>query len=578
MTGPPPPPPPPASNHPFWGQWGAGPQHNGAVNVAAQGLNHQLADIVYDPFVAAEQRESFGDLLAHYQATLTDGNDFYMESKSGTYPACATAGDWQKGSKCGPNAWEQLTWNVSRYTWESGTATLIWTFASDWKPEPNATNGLGGWEPVFHPVEANGFLYVPGAGGTIYRVDKDTGKAAKQIDPFGGQGIDKAHTYVSGPLTADANGNIYYNVMMLSDPATTDPWHGNDVAGAWLVKVTSGDGASTATYASLVPGAPPGGAANCEGTFFNQIPTPPFPWPPGPGAVPPPRACGSQRPGVNVAPAVAGDGTIYTASRAHYDEAVAYLVAVNPDLTPKWQLSLENVLTDGCGVLLPGDGTSLGACAVGTTVGVDPTTNAFGSGRLADEASSTPTVLPDGAVLFGALDHYNFARGHLFKVDAKGNLVGTFTFGWDSTPAVWAHGGSYSIVIKDNYYDASAYCNDPNSPVCGARTPGPYYITQLDANLRVEWQFQSSATDMNHPNGYEWCVNAPAVDANGVVYANSEDGNVYAIPQGNTGAFATPLQKMFLRQAIGAAYTPLSVGADGKLYVQNDGHLLVVGN
>jgi hypothetical protein len=33
----------------------------------------------------------------------------------------------------------------------------------------------------------------------------------------------------------------------------------------------------------------------------------------------------------------------------------------------------------------------------------------------------------------------------------------------------------------------------------------------------------------DHPNGFEWCVNAPVVDANGRVYTNSEDGNVYAI-------------------------------------------------
>ena len=73
-------------------------------------------------------------------------------------------------------------------------------------------------------------------------------------------------------------------------------------------------------------------------------------------------------------------------------------------------------------------------------------------------------------------------------------------------------------------------------------------------------------------------MNAPAIDSNGVVYANSEDGNVYAIPQGHSGVFTTPLQNMFLKQAIGAAYTPLSIGADGKLYLHNDGHLFVVGN
>ncbi len=112
------PPPPQASNSPFWAQWGSTAQHSGAVNVAAQGLNKKLADIVYDPFVVQEQAEFGGDLVAHYQATLTDGNDFYMESKSGTYPSCNPAGDWQNGTACGPNAWDQLTWNVTRYTWE----------------------------------------------------------------------------------------------------------------------------------------------------------------------------------------------------------------------------------------------------------------------------------------------------------------------------------------------------------------------------------------------------------------------------------------------------------------------------
>jgi outer membrane protein assembly factor BamB len=85
-------------------------------------------------------------------------------------------------------------------------------------------------------------------------------------------------------------------------------------------------------------------------------------------------------------------------------------------------------------------------------------------------------------------------------------------------------------------------------------------------------------TDANHLNGYEWCVNAPAIDSNGVVYVNSEDGNLYAIPQGNTGVFSTPKQQLFLKQALGAAYTPLSIGPDGRLYVQNDGHLFIVGN
>ena len=70
----------------------------------------------------------------------------------------------------------------------------------------------------------------------------------------------------------------------------------------------------------------------------------------------------------------------------------------------------------------------------------------------------------------------------------------------------------------------------------------------------------------------------PAIDMNGNVYVNSEDGNIYELPQGNHGVFTKPSGKMFLNLALGAAYTPLSIGEDGKLYTQNNGHLFVVGN
>jgi outer membrane protein assembly factor BamB len=67
-------------------------------------------------------------------------------------------------------------------------------------------------------------------------------------------------------------------------------------------------------------------------------------------------------------------------------------------------------------------------------------------------------------------------------------------------------------------------------------------------------------------------VNSPAIDVNGVVYANSEDGNLFAIGQGGTA-----LQEIFQQLALGAAYTPASIGGDGKIYSQNDGHLFVAG-
>src|SRR3954470_7832109 len=137
----------PASNAPFWTQWGANPQHSGAVAVAGQGAVHQLADIVYDQFVAAEQRESGEDLLAHYQSPILDGQDVYFTVKTGTYTACSTPGNWRNGEACGPNAWQTMIWNEARDTWVNGALARQWTFASDWKPPTNGAS-LFGWEQI----------------------------------------------------------------------------------------------------------------------------------------------------------------------------------------------------------------------------------------------------------------------------------------------------------------------------------------------------------------------------------------------------------------------------------------------
>jgi hypothetical protein len=57
-----------------------------------------------------------------------------------------------------------------------------------------------------------------------------------------------------------------------------------------------------------------------------------------------------------------------------------------------------------------------------------------------------------------------------------------------------------------------------------------------------------------------------------VVYANSEDGNLYAINQGGTVK-----ANIFLNLALGAAYTPLAIGPDGTIYTENKGTLFVIG-
>lgn len=558
-----------------WPQWGKDPQHAGFISVVGQPINRQLADLIYDPFVAQEQAEEEGDLLAHYQVPILHGNDVFMAFKTGRYISCNPPGSGippAGETACGPFAWESQIFNERRYHWQGGALVQKWNFQSDWKPM--SADLVGEWEPVFHAVLAGDFVYVPNAGGTISKVDKGDGTEISRINPFGS--IVDPNTFVAGPLTADAAGNIYYNVLQLNP---LNPFA--DPPGSWLVKVATDDTASKVAYTTLVAGAP----TTCLRTFTSAQ----LPWPPSPSAVPTSSSCGPQRPGVNVAPAIAPDGTIYTVSRTHRNSFYSYMVAVNADLTPKWATSMRDLLNDGCGFLVPigTTPTTPNACRMGQPAnGVDPATNRPGAARVIDPSSSSPTVLPDGSVAYGAYTRYNVARGHLMKFSSSGAFLAAYDFGWDSTAATFSHDGTYSIVIKDNHYDVGRYCNPfQNAQFCQPLPQGPYFITQLKANLGAEWKFKNTNTQSctrnpdgtltcvsNHPNGFEWCINAPAIDANGVVYANSEDGNLYTINQGGTER-----QRKFLNLAIGAAYTPLSISGGGLTYTENDGHMFVVG-
>jgi hypothetical protein len=551
-----------------WPQWGQNQRHTGTSTAVGQTAAHILDSVVYDPFVPQEQADplSGNDLLVHYQAPLIDGNDVYMEFKSGQFTDVTH--------------WEDQTWNEKKLRWTGGHLATQWSFASDWKPVPYSKYATGpAWEPVFHGALTGSFVYVPGAGGTIFKLNKSNGAQVAHINPFGT--IDR-DTFTTGPLTADVQGNIYYNAMKL---VHGEAWHA-DVVNSWLVKVAPSGTVQTATYASLTPGAPAGND-KCPGIFnVNQLP-----WPPSPTAVAPTVQCGSQRPGLNQAIAVAADGTIYVASQGHLTTRTSYLLAVNPNLTPKWQASMRDRLHDGCDVLLPPSGTP-GGCRAGANVGVDPAENRPGAGRVIDDSTASVIIAPDGSLFYGAYSRYNWFQGHLLKFSSTGQFLAAYPFGWDTTPSIYPHDGTYSIIFKDNHYsDGGSYCDDPvlcpeDRTASNPASPEEYFITRLNSNLGVEWKWQNTNTNSctrgaggqvtcvsDHPNGFEWCVNAAVVDSTGTTYANSEDGGVYVIrPDG------TLRESLFLNLAIGAAYTPLSMSSDGKIFTQNDGVLFVVGN
>jgi uncharacterized protein (TIGR03437 family) len=552
-----------------WPQWAQNAQHSSNPGVAGQSLNEILANIVYDPLVPQEQTANYNELVAHYQVPLVDGDDVYMEYKSGSYS---------------PYTFSTETWGENKFTWQNGQLVLDWGYASDWEA-PGSSYDL--WEPVFHAALGNGVVYLPGASGSVIELNKSNGAFIQRFAPFGTD----PNTYESGPITLDASGNPYYNAIQV---VTTNGFYGNDVTNSWLVEITAGGAISTVTYQMLTASQAPSATSQCITSFDTS--TAPLPWPPSTTAVPNTSVCGSQRAGLNVSPAIAPDGTIYTVSRAHFNDRYSFLLALNPDLSLKWIASLRNRFHDGCGVSvgdggwLPPNGTP-GGCSAGALQGVDPLTNQPGDGSVLDDASATPVVAPDGTILFGTWNRYNYAQGPLVHFDASGNYLGAFGFGWDTTPAIYAHDGTWSAVTKNNHYGGlGSYCDDATACPSDRTTNNPaspeqYFVTQLDANLNIEWSFQNTNTESctrnadgsltcvsDHPNGFEWCVNSPAIDANGVVYANSEDGNLFAIAQGGSA-----IDEIFQQLALGAAYTPASIGGDGKIYSQNDGHLFVVG-
>jgi hypothetical protein len=518
-----------------WGQFARSAQHDAAVSITAKSPDVIVGEIVIDPNVDQEIAAGNGDLFVHYPVPLIDGDDLFLLEKGPTFTT--------RGHP------ETQSWNVKNVRRSGTSLTTRWKVETDWKPVPSGGGEFANWEQMYQPAMTGAFIYAPAAGGSMLKLNRTTGEMIARFNPFGSS-VDTT-IFTAGPPAIDGVGSVFYNAFKLdaSAPYTTD------VADSWLVRISADGVVTKASYNTLVPNAPKA-TDQCETTIS-----------PATGVLQT-VTCGSQRPGVNVVPAIAADGTIYTVSRAHFTSRWGYLVAVNPNLTPKWSTSLRNRFADGCGVLLARTNTTTG-CKTASPTGVDPADNQLGSGRVNDNSTSSPGVAPDGNILYGAYSSYNFAQGHLMSFKSDGTFAAGYAWGWDFTPAIWKHDNTYSLIMKENHYAGDEY-----------------YIVQLSPSFNVEWKYKSTETKScqrlpngtlqcvdDHPGGFEWCVNAVVVDGNGTAYANSEDGFLYAISQG--GKLRS---RVFLQLALGAAYTPLSIGRDGSIYTQNAGKLYIVGD
>ncbi|HEX6704740.1 MAG TPA: hypothetical protein VF169_08280 [Albitalea sp.] len=267
------------------------------------------------------------------------------------------------------------------------------------------------------------------------------------------------------------------------------------------------------------------------------------------------------KPQVNSAPALSAD------------EQTLYVVVNNRVTAP----------TRASGRLLALNSSTL--ATVGNRPLLDPASGA--PAWVSDNATSSPTVGPDGDVYIGVLEAtgtlHNF-RGWLLHFNAALTTVKTpAAFGWDITASVvpramvpqYTGPSSYLLAIKyNNYGGAGGDGRNRMAVVDPGQSQADAYGTSVMV-MREILTILGPTADPAFPGGVkEWCVNTVAVDPLGSsLLVNSEDGKLYRwhLP---SNLFT---EQVVLTGGLAEAYTPTAIGADGRVYAVNNATLFSVG-
>jgi hypothetical protein len=287
-----------------------------------------------------------------------------------------------------------------------------------------------------------------------------------------------------------------------------------------------------------------------------------------------------------------GSGSWVGAAAAAGDGAMAQ-VAMNcaPALSPDGATLYVAVNTPPAGARQRGRLLALDSATLATRASVALTDPATGTAAwVNDNATSSPTVGPDGDVYFGVLEANAPAhqfRGWLLHFDAALGMRKTpGSFGWDTTAAVvpatavtaYVGPSSYLLATKYNsYYGAGGTGQhriallDPNATQPDAIVPGVAVMREVLTQL-------GPTPDPNVPEIYgavkEWCINTMAVDATShSIFVNNEDGLLYRWDLASNRL----VDPIVLSSGLAAAYTPTAIGADGAVFAINNAVLFSVG-
>ena len=408
------------------------------------------------------------------------------------------------------------TYQVEVHSGADGS--LLYTLPTAYTPPPHS------WIPVFGVTLSGTRLYYPGPGGTVYYRDQpDSGSGASgQIAFFGNaayaanQPVFDGAVMISTPITADANGNIYFGFYV--GGATPENLKsglariGADGTGSWVSAPAAAQGDATIV----------GVAMNCT-------------------------------------PAVSFDGTrLYFAVS---DGFAGYLVSVDSTtLAPIARVRLKDPETHN-------DAEVTDVSSAAPTIGPDndvyygvlesgPNLNNDDRGWLLHFDSTLTVSKTPGA--FGWDDTASVVPA---------NLVPSYT--GTSTYLLFTKYNNYMGIGPGGNGHNKIAVLDPNAsmtdPITGA-TVMQEVLTILGPTLSPSGNANSSVR--------EWCINSGVIDPfTGAALANSEDGSIYRWDFAS-GSFT---QSVKLTAGVLEAYTPTLIGADGTVYAINDAILFAVG-
>lgn len=492
---PPPVPQPPPFSGPAWPGFAGDAQHTAVSGTAT----FDLGRIAWTaPVDEAPQYTGNGSLLAHYGSpVVTSANNIVIPVKTGA------TGGFRVEARAG------------------AAGTVLWSQATDYVLPPH------GWVPSYNVVLSQNALYVPAAGGRLLRRgEPDVATGNFEPITFYGNATYVANAaafnssvYVSTPLTADAQGNVFFGFT--------------------------------------VTGANPAGLT---GGIARVSPTGQHTWVSASAAA---NDVAITKPALNSAPALSPDGSIlYVAVNTPFVSNSApqrgYLLALDSTtLAVRARIALTDPL-DGSPARVTDNATSSPA------VGSD--------GRVffgVLEAVIGTHNLRGWLLQFDALLNPTGAPGS-FGWDVTPTVI--------PASMVPAYNGTspYLLALKYNNYAGRGTGDGLNRlAVLDPRTSQQDAFSSLMVMREVQTVLAPTA-DLANPGGrMEWCVNTMAADpTRRSVLVNNEDGILYRWDLATNNLS----QSIRLSSGLGQAYTPTLVGADGAVYAISNARLYQVRN